>query len=369
MKIIKSALLVYLFLTSFSFCVVNAGPNESLDLTQSLKDSLGNKAQSVDVISLDSSEILRVKNKQYKAALVWHGASNWVNALSRGAHETFEKLGIIVVAETDAQFDAARQANDIENVMALKPDIILTLVIDGVSAKKSLQLANKENTQLVLLSNPIPGFKPNKEYVGIVTDDMHGMGVAAAKLMSKAVKGSGKIGMIYHDVDYFITNNRDNAFRSAIKQKLSGLEGLEIVTEKGFAKENDTFNVVSAMVLQHPELKGIYVAWDAAAEGVVEGLRAVGRSDIKVITHDLGLNNLVDMAKQGSMYGTISDRPYEIGEAMAQLAVYGLLDKEAPPFTVVGFDEVTRKKIRTVWTSAYHSKLPAILEKVLSSIQ
>ncbi|WP_105103069.1 substrate-binding domain-containing protein [Microbulbifer pacificus] len=330
-----------------------------------LRGPLGNIAVNAEQISLTPQETSQVRDKKYKAALVWHGSSNWVNALSEGARDTFTQLGINIVAETDAQYDPAKQAADIENVMALQPDIVLSLVIDSTSAANSFRAAVHRGSKLVLLSNPIRGFEPGKDYVGIVTDDMRGMGVAAAEMTRDAVGGSGAIGMIYHDADYFITNNRDQAFRDTIRQGKHGTENLEIAVERGFTKESETSNIASAMVLQHPELKAIYVAWDAAAEGVIEGLRSMGRGDIKVITHDLGVNNLVDMAMNGSMYGTIADRPYEIGQAMARLGVYGLIGKPAPAFSVVGFDKVQRENIRSIWTSAYRTELPSLLDKAL----
>lgn len=365
MQVSRLALFLYCVLSAPLSIAAGAASKSSFDLSRPLTGPLGNPAAAVETITLDAAEVARVKGKQYKAAFVWHGSSNWVNALSQGARDTFKSLGISVVAETDAQYDPAKQASDIENVMALEPDIILSLVIDSASAKNSYKQAINKGAKLVLLSNPIKDFKPNQEYVGIVTDDMRGMGIAAAEMIRDAVGGRGDIGMIYHDAEYFITNKRDDAFRQTILSKLNDTGGINIIVERGFTKESETSNIASAMVLQHPGIKAIYVAWDAAAEGVIDGLRAMGRSDIKVVTYDLGVNNLVDMATKGNMYGTVADRPYDIGQAMAKLGVYGLLKKQAPAFSVVGFDKVTRENIRAIWSSAYRQELPKILDKAL----
>ncbi|WP_299596713.1 substrate-binding domain-containing protein [uncultured Microbulbifer sp.] len=362
----------FLFPLLLTSQLAHAAPDTQTGLNAPLRGPLGNIAVNAEQATLlQPEDIARVheqakqRGKGFKAALVWHGSSNWVNALSEGAKDTFSQLDIEIVAETDAQYDPAKQAADIENVMALKPDIILSLVIDSTSAATSYRAAVDQGSKLVLLSNPIQGFKPGQDYVGIVTDDMRGMGVAAAEMTRDAIGGNGAIGMIYHDADYFITNNRDQAFRDAIQRGLAGNEQIRIAVERGFTKESETSNIASAMVLQHPELKAIYVAWDAAAEGVIEGLRSMGRGDIKVVTHDLGVNNLVDMAMNGSMYGTIADRPYEIGQAMARLGAYGLIEKPAPAFSVVGFDKVQRDNIRGIWSSAYRTELPRLLDKAL----
>ncbi len=338
-----------------------AGPREWVDLSKAATGPLGYASQPAGNITLSGNEYHTITSKNLKAALVWHGAGNWVQALTRGAKDEFAKLGIDVVAETDAQFDPAKQASDVENVLALNPDIILTLVLDGVSAEAAYKPAVDKGVTLVLLSNPIANYKPNREYTGIVTDDMYGMGIAAAELARDAVNGNGKVGVIYHDANYFITNNRDNAFRTAIRD----MNGMDIISEKGFTKQDETGTIASTMLLQNPDINVIYVAWDGATESVIEALRANNRTDVKVVTHDLGANNLLDMAKGGSMYGTVADRPYDIGVAMARLGAYGILGKKSPEFSIVSFDKATKDNIAEIWAKSFKSELPKTLKKVL----
>lgn len=312
-------------------------------------------------ISISNQQIELIKQQNLTAAMAWHGASPWISAVSRGASDTFEQLGVKVVASTDAQFDPAKQVADLENITALKPNILLSLSVDGTSTKQSYQKAIDAGSQLVLLSNPIPGFVHGKDYVGIVTDDMFGMGKEAAINIRNAFGDKAKIGMIFHDAHYFITNNRDNAFRSEIAKS----DGLNIVSEKGFVKEHETSAIASAMLLQHPDLDVIYVSWDAAAEGVIEALRSFGNRDIKVVTHDLGVNNLLDMAMQGNMLATISDRPYVIGATMAKLGALATLGEKAPHFTLVPYDAVTHKNIAEIWQQAFKAPLPKMLDLAL----
>ncbi|GHG05399.1 hypothetical protein GCM10017161_38750 [Thalassotalea marina] len=342
--------LLILFISTMSFASV-ASSVQALD-----------GAVPSSTVALSAEQVEKIKGKKLTAALVWHGSSPWVNAVSSGAKEAFNKLGVEVVAVTDAQLDPAKQVADIENVSALKPDFILSLAIDGVSAKSSYQKLVDQGSKLVLLSNPIPDFVQGKDYVGIVTDDMFGMGKAAADLMAQATKEQGDIAVIYHDASYFITNNRDRAFR----QHLSNYPNIRIAAEKGFVNEHETSNIAAAILLQHPNLKAIYVSWDTPAEGVIEALRAQGRRDIKVISHDLGVSNLVDMALNGNMYGVVSDRPFTIGETMAKLAALSILGHQAAPYTLVPYDKVTQPNIKTIWQQAFNQPLPNSLSRALA---
>lgn len=318
-------------------------------------------------IQLSAAQVQQLQQQAFTAALVWHGASPWISAVTAGATAEFNRLGVKVVAVTDAQFDPARQVADIENVTVLKPDFVLSLVVDPASAKAAYQQLVHSGSQLVLLSNPIPGFVLGQDYAGIVTDDMFGMGRQAADVLAQSFATASKekplqVGMIYHDADYFITNNRDQAFR----QQLAKYPQLQLSASQGFVREQETADIAAALILQQPKLQVIYVSWDAAAEGVVEALRAAGRKDVKVITHDLGVNNLLDLAKGGNMLATIADQPYLIGQTMARVAAMRELGISTPAFTLVPFNTVTQQNIAAGWQQAFQSPLPALLQQRLA---
>jgi ribose transport system substrate-binding protein len=326
------------------------------------------KAVTASRIQLTTDQVGLLRQQKLTAALVWHGASPWISAVTAGATAVFKELGVQVVAVTDAQFDPAKQASDIENVAMLKPDFVLSLVVDPASAKNAYQQLVNTGSQLVLLSNPVPGFVLGKDYAGIVTDDMFGMGRQAADVLAQSFPDASatqplQIGMIYHDADYFITNNRDQAFR----QQLAKYPQLQLIASKGFVREQETAEIAAALLLQQPKLQAIYVSWDAAAEGVVEALRASGRKDIKVITHDLGVNNLLDLAKGGNMLATIADQPYLIGQTMARVAALSELGVQTPAFTLVPFGTVTQQNIAAGWQQAFQSPLPPLLQQVLAT--
>ncbi len=351
-----------------AFSVMRAtGALAALPLAVASVDPLAD-AVTANQIQLTTDQVGLLRQQQLTAALVWHGASPWISAVTAGATAVFKELGVKVVAVTDAQFDPAKQASDIENVAMLKPDFVLSLVVDPASAKNAYQQLVHAGSQLVLLSNPVPGFVLGKDYAGIVTDDMFGMGRQAADVLAQSFPAASvtkplQIGMIYHDADYFITNNRDQAFR----QQLAQYPQLQLTASKGFVREQDTAEIAAALLLQQPKLQAIYVSWDAAAEGVVEALRASGRKDIKVITHDLGVNNLLDLAKGGNMLATIADQPYLIGQTMARVAALSELGVQTPAFTLVPFGTVTQQNIAAGWQQAFQSPLPPLLQQVLAT--
>lgn len=312
-------------------------------------------------ITLTDEQIEEIKAKGLTAALLWAGSGEWYNAMSDGAEAMFKELGIKIVSKADAQFDLAKQATDVETCLALQPDIILTLVVDPVSGSQAFQPAVDAGVTLVLADNGVNGYFAGEQYTSVVTGDHYGMGRAAAELMDEALDGSGKVGFIFHDADFFVTNNRDGEFKRTIET----IEGIDIVAEAGFTDESKTEEVTAAMLTRNPDITGIYVAWDVAAEGVIAALRAAGRDDIKVIAHDLGGTNDLDMAMDGNMYGKVADLPFDIGVSMAKLASLTILGESTPPFVVVPSVKMTKENIVEAWQISLRKNPPKNVMSVL----
>lgn len=307
-----------------------------------------------DITLAEVDETQQVRSDNLKtAALVWHSSSPWVDAVTRGATDVFNRFNVKVVAITDADYDPIKQLADLENVAMLKPAIVLSLSVDNKTTVSGYQRMLNKGTKLVLLSNPVSGVQSHPNYLGLVSVDSRAMGRSAAALMAELLPSSGRVGIIFHDANYAVTNQRDSAFLQALSEH----ERLTVVAKKGFIKEQDTSVITMAMLLQHPDIDAIYVSWEKAAEGVLEALRSQGAQHVKVISHDLGVNTLLDMAQSRNMHGVISDRPYEIGMAMALNALE--IGSEEEHFAeLTNYDVVTINNIAHAWSRAFRIPLP-----------
>ncbi len=315
----------------------------------------GEPATSYRDVQLSTDELEQVRQGEHTAALLMHTSSAFTRALEQGAIDAFTEMGIEVVARTDAGMDPAKQQSDAETAMARQPDIVLTLPVDPVQAAEAFRPAVDAGTKLVLLSNVPEGYEHGRDYVGIVTDDLFGIGQAAAEMLGDATQGQGKVGYIFHDADFYVTNQRDQAFRKVIQERYPEME---IVAEQGMADPADAESIAGAMLTQNPEITAFYVPWAEPAEGVLAAARAAGREDVKVVTIDLDTTVAVDMAQGGSVVGIAVDTPYLLGYTMAIEGAYGVLGKEAPPFTIVPTIKVTRDNLAEAWEASLHEEAP-----------
>jgi ribose transport system substrate-binding protein len=65
------------------------------------------------------------------------------------------------------------------------------------------------------------------------------------------------------------------------------------------------------------------------------------------------------MAQGGNTFALIADRAYELGQAMAKSAAYGLLGKRAPAFVVAPAMTITRSNLVRGYRESLHRDPPA----------
>jgi len=315
----------------------------------------GEAASPSETITLQDSDFVSLQGKAYKAALLWHTSSDFINAVSAGARDEFNRAGVRIIVQTDAGFDAAKQRSDIETALAASPDIILALPLDPTTSAEAFRQAVADDVKLVFLSNLPANYKHGSDYVAIVTDDLFQMGKQAADSLAKSINNKGEVGYIFHDADYYVTNQRDEAFKTTIEQDYPDIR---IVVEQGISDPARAEEIANAMLLRHPDLNGIYVTWAEPAEGVLAALRSAGNHHTKIVTLDLNEPVALDMVHDGNVAAIIADKAYELGRVMAAVGLKSLLGEETPPFIVAPALTVTKGNVAQGWQDSLNRQAP-----------
>ena len=294
---------------------------------------LGEALFSYDDLYLTDEEVEQIRAGGYTAAIVMHyGGSDWSRLAQTGAQTKLEYLGIEVLAITSADFNDEQQVADLETVMALNPDIIISIPTDPATTADAFMRVAEAGIHLVFFGNVADGMVHGQHYISAVACDNFGGGANAARMMGQALGGEGRIGHVYHDAVFFVTNQRDIGFRETIRDEFPGIE---IVESAGFDDIMRAGEVADAMLTRTPDLDGIHVTWDTGAELVVSSAIAAGRTDIFITSCDLGDNVARMIAEKGLVVGISAQRPFHHGISAGILAGMGLVGRDAPPYVVV----------------------------------
>ena len=323
----------------------------------------GERPTPTSALRLTGGDVAKVRAGRYTAALVWHQNSDFTTAVTAGVRQTFKRLGIRVIAETSADFDAAKQKSDIESVASKRPSVLLTLPVDSVVTASAYKAAARQGTKIVLLSEVPRGMTYGRDYVNLVTDDLFQMGKRAADALAAAVGDKGAVAYFFHDANHYVTNERDHAF---LKTITGSYPKVSVAVRRGIADPNAAEAQANAVLLQHPDLAGVYVTFaQPPGEAVLAALRANDNATTKLVTLDLDEPLALDMAKRGNTFAIVADRAYELGQAMAKSAAYGLLGKKAPAFVVAPALTVTRSNLVQGYRASLHRNPPATVMNAL----
>ncbi|MGH8873844.1 MAG: ATP-binding cassette domain-containing protein [Acidimicrobiia bacterium] len=331
---------------------------------QAEEEALNHIIQGVVVLTPD--EVAKVREMNATAAIVMHyGDNDWSRTQVAGLESEFGRLGIRVLAVTDANFSSEGQVADIEKVLAQRPDIIVSIPTDPVATAPAYLKAAEQGVKIVFMDNVPEGMAPGRDYVSVVSSDNFGNGVAGANLMAAALGKHGKVGIVFHAADFSVTEQRWQGFKTTIQKNYPNIQ---IVDEKGikgpdFAREAE--EAADGMLAKYPDLKGIWAVWDIPAEGVLAAARARGRDDLVVTTVDLGLKVALHLAKGDLVKGIGAQRTFDQGVTEAVMAAYGLLGKPAPPYVALPPLSVTKSSVLQAWTTVYHQEPPAELAQAV----
>ena len=293
----------------------------------------GEPAVSATKLELTDEDRQKLKDGHFKVAMAFHMLSNEMNSTELVAmKDTFTKLGVNVVGVTDAQMKVEQQVGDIESLMALHPDALLSIPIDPVSTESTYRAASKAGVKLVFIENISAHMVAGKDYVSWIAADNYGNGMAAADVMGEALGGKGEVGVVFLDANFWVTNQRAEGFKYRIKTKYPDIK---IVAEGGFTDGNKVTEVADGMLANHPKINGVFAVWDVPAEGVMAAAKSAGRNDLIITTSDLGANAARLIAEGGMIKGLGAQRPYDQGVAIATATAYGLIGKPAPAFVAV----------------------------------
>jgi ribose transport system substrate-binding protein len=324
----------------------------------------GESPTAASEVMLTEEELAEIQGMGATAAIVMHySGDDWSAAQIAGLRDQFGKMGIEVIAETDAGFQPETQVSDIETILARNPNIIVSIPTDPVATASAYRQAVEQGVKLVFMDNVPQGFTPGEDYVSVVSADNYGNGIVSAHLMAEALGGEGQVGIVYFSADFFVTQQRHDAFKATIEENYPNIEIFEEqgIAAPDFAGQAD--QVASAMLTRNADLDGIWAVWDVPAEGVINAIRTAGReNDVVVTTIDLGQNVAISLAQGGIVKGLGAQRPFDQGVTEAILAGYGLLGKEAPPFVALPALPVTQENVLEAWQQVYHQDPPQALQ-------
>lgn len=327
----------------------------------------GEKGVLGSTIQLTPEQVDKVKAGKFKVAisLGWLG-DDWASEQLNGLKETFASLGIEVVAETNANWDDAKQISDLDSIAVLKPDLLVSIPLNGQTTAAAYKRIADAGTKVVFIDQAVDGMDPGKDYVSIVSSDNLALGMYIADELARAIGGKGDVAAMYFANDFYVTNLRYEGFVARLMAKYPDVK---LVAAAGHDDPNKGQEVAQALLARYPNLNGLYGSWSIPAMGAATAAQIAGLSpeNFKIVCENFDQIVAANMAGKGFIAGISSQRPYDQGAAEAKVGALALIGESTPPYVVVPPLAVNRENLPASYKTIYRHDLPAEMSAALSN--
>lgn len=231
-------------------------------------------------------------------------------ALKEGAEEQANEMDATLTV-ADAQNDAAKQVNDVEDMIQKGMDLILINPTDSEAVGAAVQAANDAGIPVITVDrNAETG-----DVVAHVASDNVGGGQLAGDYMVELVGEGQKVVELEGIPGASATRDRGQGFNEAIDGKL------EVVAKQSANFDRAEGLTVMENILQdNKDIVAVFAHNDEMALGAVQALEAAGMSDVKVIGFD-ATDDAVKAVEDGKMAATVAQKPVEIGKLGVKAAI------------------------------------------------
>lgn len=211
-----------------------------------------------------------------------------------------------------------------------KPAAIGFAALDSGAAEPVLEQIKAANIPVIAFDSGVDSDIP----LTTVQTDNAAAAAEAAKRLSEKLGGKGTVGLVCHDQTSQTGKQRCTGFQDWMKENAPGITVLQeqYAGEVGLAA-----NAAKSMLDANPEIAGMYGTNEAAAIGVVQGVKEAGKDgEVVIVGFDSGKAQL-DAVRDGTVFGAVTQSPVKIGYETVKAAVDAIDGKDLPKIIDSGF--------------------------------
>ncbi|MBY4764712.1 substrate-binding domain-containing protein [Streptococcus uberis] len=293
------------------------------------KTGLGNSSAS------SSKEVTKKAAKDLKLGVSISTTNNPYFVAMKDGLDKFAGEKKVSLKVADAQDDAARQADDIQNFISQNVDAILINPVDSKAVVSSIKAANSANIPVILIDRGSEG----GDVLTTVASDNVEAGKMAAEFVVKELGEKTKVFELSGVPGASATVDRGKGFNKIAKTKLDVLSSQSANFDRAKA-----LNTAQNMIQGHKDVQVIFAQNDEMALGAAQAVKSAGLKDILIVGID-GQPDAHDAIKNGDITATIAQQPAKMGEIAIQAAIDHYQGKKVKKTTVSPIYLVTKETV------------------------
>lgn len=314
----------------------------------------GERAAQPSILRLSPDDLTRAKAAHFTVGVALHTiTSDWARQQLAGIETTLGTVNAALIAVENCRYSADIQTAALKRLIAREPDAIISIPIGNAAPAGPHLAVTRAGITLVLMDNAPTGMLAGRDYASVVSADNFGLGEVAARGLSPWIPEGGTASVVTFRLDFFATNERELAFRKWFREHRPDVRLHQVEFDDPATAGVEVIDDIA----DHPEIDGLFVAWDEPAIGVIAAMRERG-IDLPITTTDLGNAAAVELARGGMIKGIGAQQPYDQGAAEVIVAILALLGREPPPWVALPATAVTRDNVLQAYQATWHAPPP-----------
>jgi len=298
-------------------------------------------------IAVSENETATIRDDSLTLAIALHDTSSeFSKVLIQSIQAEAQKLNVSIVFISSAEFMFELQRTQYQTLETLNPDLLITLALSTTETSQELKRLAQNGTSISFLSNLPDSIKYPEEYASVITDDLFGMGRSMAELITSISGDSIQLLYVYHEDEYYVTNQRDQSFINVLKLVYPNVT---IVDSIGISSPKDLREkLIPVLVQSSSEIDVVYTPWATVAEETLPLLKEI-EYDIDLYTIDLSSTLFQEMLYGDIVKGFVSDLPQELGRSLLISVILHHYNLETPAFSIVPAIKVNKENGEAQW--------------------
>lgn len=228
-------------------------------------------------------------------------AAYTINMMTQNVAYAEENFPDITFQSTDAQNDAAKQASDMEDLIAAEVDLIMISPMTAEGLTDAVQNAMDAGIPVVTMDRMV-----DCDVTVKVIGDNYGMGAMAADKLAEMLDGKGNIIELCGTSGSSATVDRQGGFEDTLKEKYPDMKVVDWQDCDYAAAPAATYMEDMLQKYGEGEIQAIYAHNDQMAMAAVETIAAAGRQDEGILICGMdGEEAAFQMVDAGDMAFTI----------------------------------------------------------------
>jgi ribose transport system substrate-binding protein len=281
----------------------------------------------------------------------------WLGAISKNAKSAAEQYDDVDFQLLQAA-DADSQAQQVEQAISQKPDVLVVLPQDGAALTPVAQKAERAGIPVVNIDRL---FTAPDAATSTILGDNYQIGVLAADYISDQLKCKGNVVEIQGLAGISVTTDRTKGFTDELKKKCPD-GGVKIVaSQPGDFNPDQGLKVMENILQAQKKIDAVYTHDDDMAQGVVQAIRNAGREDEMFLTGVGGSQDAMKQIKEGGLYRatflynpSMSSSAINLARLIAtKQGLSDLAEPEVPSKITVTATTVTKDNVDSVMELGY----------------